>query len=125
MSTWEIELSSYYGRKLAKYQKKHPKEALACLNNLDTYKQALDAGAKPRMIQAGFIHPEPKGVVAIDQSGAPGSPRETRLYVYPDETRSVLHLITIGDKNSQADDIKDAKRYVDADRKEQKENSNG
>jgi hypothetical protein len=68
MSTWEIELSSYYGRKLAKYQKKHPNEAFSCLNNLDTYKQALDAGVKPRLIQAGFLHPEPKGVVAIDQS---------------------------------------------------------
>jgi hypothetical protein len=125
MSTWEIEVSSYYGRKLAKYQKKHPNEVFACLNNLDTYKQALDSGASPRLIKAGFIHPEPKGAVAIDQSGAPGSSRETRLYIYAFEVARVVHLITIGDKNTQADDIKDVKRYVDAVRKEQKENTNG
>lgn len=123
MSTWVIETSSYFSRKLTRYRKKHPNEAIACLNNLETYKQALDAGVKPRMIQAGFVHPEPKGMVAIDQSGAAGSPRQTRLYTYPCAETGVLHLITIGDKNSQSEDIKDGKRYVDIIRKELKEKS--
>ena len=80
--------------------------------------QALKAGVKPEHIQAGFIHREPHGVVAIDQKGAKGRPRQTRLYIYADEPRQTIHLITIGDKNSQKRDIADCRKFISNLRKE-------
>jgi hypothetical protein len=88
------------------------------LNNLDTYVGALNLGARPSLFQAGFLHREPKGVIAIDQRGPKGSLRESRLYVYTHEERHTVYLITIGDKNTQKTDIRDCRRFVDAIRKE-------
>ena len=123
MSTWTLEPSPVFGSKTKQYKKKHPVETVAVLSNLDTYKKALDSGVKPAFIQAGFIHQEPKGVVAIDQKGIPkeklkGKPRQTRLYIYAYELDQVIHLITIGDKKTQKQDIEDCKKFVDRLRKE-------
>ena len=112
-------LALFFGGKLAKYQKKHPDETIAVLSNLDTYTTTLQGGVKPSLIRAGFIHREPQGVVAIDQRGTKGRPRQTRLYVFPDLTTSVLYLITIGDKNSQTRDLKDCRQFVNDLRKDE------
>jgi hypothetical protein len=68
---------------------------------------------KPKEIIRGYIHPEPKGVLAFDESG-PGNPQKAvRLYAYPEEQREVLHVLTIGDKSSQERDIEDCSKFVD------------
>ena len=119
MAEWVLEESEFYGRRFKQYQKKHPKETAAALNNLDTFVRTLKSGVKPALIQAGFIHREPHGVVAIDQRGAAkGSTKQTRLYVYVVEIEKVLYLITIGDKNTQKQDIKDCNTFVSSMRKE-------
>ena len=53
-------------------------------------------------------------VVAIDQKGAPGRPKQTRLYIYAYEKDQTLYLITIGDKDkdSQRRDLKDSRDFV-------------
>ncbi len=51
------------------------------------------------------------GAIEIKQKGAKNL-AETRLYVYPDETTNILHLITIGDKNSQSADIQFSREYA-------------
>lgn len=79
---WTLQTSPIFDGKLRQYQKKHPNEGKATLANLDSFFKALNAGIKPSLIQAGFIHREPHGVVAIDQKGIKGSARQTRLYVY-------------------------------------------
>ncbi len=118
MSEWILEESTFFASKFRRYQKKHPNETAAVMNNLDTYVRTLNAGVKPTLIQAGFIHREPQGVIAIDQKGIKGSPRQTRLYVYAFEVGDVLFLITIGDKNSQKKDIEDCRRFISSLRKE-------
>lgn len=118
MSEWSYDESSYFRGKLKKYQKKRSPETAAMLSNLDYFFTALETGQSPKLIKAGFIHREPKGVVAIDQRGAKGSNHESRLYAYPDESDCTLYLITVGDKNSQDQDIKDCKNFVDRKRKE-------
>lgn len=57
---------------------------------------------------------EPVGVLAIDQSGPGKGARlvPLRLYVYPDETDKVLHIIGLGDKSTQKDDIKQSSEFV-------------
>ena len=69
-------------------------------------------GAKVQQVKAGFLHPEPLGVIAIDQKGGGKALGETRLYVFPDEDEEVLHIITLGDKRSQADDIALCRQFV-------------
>src|ERR1700720_4571989 len=98
---WKIEPTDKYVRDHRWYSKKRPNELKAVLNNLDTYVKAIQGGTKPLQVNAGFIHIEGQGVIAIDQKGGKGKLAQTRLYVYPDSDREVLYLFTIGDKNTQ------------------------
>ncbi len=94
---------------------------MAVLNNLDKYKEAVDAGTDPQKVQRGFIHPETMGIIAIDQKGHAPNLRETRLYIYPEVETRTIYLITIGDKDTQARrDIREAKQFVEELLKESK-----
>jgi hypothetical protein len=101
-----------YERDLKRYAKNRPAELKAVLDNLDKYLQSLQAGVKPLQIKAGFIHPEPQGVIAIDQKGGGKNLAQTRLYVFPDVEAEVLYLIVLGDKNSQKSDIQASREFV-------------
>jgi hypothetical protein len=109
---WTLESQDAWDRRLKQYAKKCARELAAALDNLDTFHKTLNTGVKPREAKFGFIHPEPLGVLAIDQKGGGPSLAQIRLYVYPDEDREVLHLLTLGDKNSQTKDIVICKDYV-------------
>ena len=102
---WNLETSDVYARHLKHYTKKHPRELRAVLDNLNTYLKALQLGAPIHPPPFGFLHAEPHGVWAIDQKGGGKSLAQTRLYVYPAEKTKVLHLLALGDKNSQKADI--------------------
>jgi hypothetical protein len=109
---WKIKSTDEYQKWLKHYQKKRPRELAAVLDNLDTYYKTLISGTKPKQAVFGFVHSEPRDVVAIDQKGGGPSLAQTRLYVYPDLTREVLYVITLGDKKSQKDDIAICKDFV-------------
>jgi hypothetical protein len=115
---WKIEETDDYSKSLKWFVKKRPREARAVLDNLDTFFNALNAGARPQQIKAGFVHPEPCGVLAFDQKGGGPNLAQTRLYVYPNATTEILHLITLGDKSSQRDDIRRCSAFVAELRKE-------
>jgi len=121
---WKLTPTKSYGISQKRYQKKHKRELAAVLNNLDTLLKAFQAGLK--RLQAttafGFVHPEPNGVVSIDQKGGGLNLAQTRLYAYPDEEKEVLYLITFGDKPSQAEDIKSCASFIKALRGGQIEN---
>ncbi len=113
MTEWRIEPTDAYARAHKYYEKKQPAELIAVLDNLDRYFKAVSHGVHPQFVVAGYIHDEGKGVRALDQKGGgKGKLRQTRLYVYPDVDQKVLYLITIGDKNSQKDDIKLSADFV-------------
>jgi len=115
---WKHEPTDDYLRRQKRYEKNHPAELKRMLDNLDTYKRALDAGAKPGPKHFGFVHPEPMGVVAIDQRGGGGKLKQTRLYIYPDVATGIIYGLTIGDKTTQQEDIARCKGYVTQLRKE-------
>jgi len=73
------------------------------LQNLEKYRLALEDGVPPRQIKAGFIHGEPRGVIAIDPSGFGDNLSATRLYIYL--KANTVFLLTVGDKSSQREDI--------------------
>ena len=109
---WSVSPSDDYVRRHKRYEKKHTRELSAVLDNLDTLLTALREGAKVQQVKAGFLHPEPLGVLAIDQKGGGKALAETRLYVYTEEDKEVLHIITLGDKRSQPNDIALCRQFV-------------
>ena len=82
------------------------------MRNLKRYLAHLDISNHSKQLQAGYLHPEPGGVVAIDQKGGGGNLQETRLYTYADDAKKVVYLIAIGDKASQHADIEYCKEFV-------------
>lgn len=114
MADWQLEHTDRYLRDYAYYQKKRPDELAAVLDNLDTYFKALRRLNNPLQVTAGFIHPEPDGIIAVDQKGGGRRVRlrQTRLYVYPDTKMAILHILAIGDKTAQKNDINLCRDFV-------------
>ena len=121
---WILELDADYGKKQKKLMKKHRREVKQMLKHFDFFHYSLNQGMSlEQAFCLGFVHVEPKGIIAIDQKGAGAGTRQTRLYVYPDATTKILHLITIGtkEKHSQKADIQYASEFVDSLRQVQDE----
>ncbi len=113
MADWSIESTDAYERAHKYYEKKHPAELMAVLDNLDRYFKTVSHGVHPHFVVAGYIHDEGKGVKALDQKGGGrGKLQQTRLYIYPDAEARVIYLITIGDKKSQKNDIRQSSNFV-------------
>ena len=93
-------------RLLRKLASRRPAESAALLRNLDRYLNLLDQAPHVRLIQAGFLHPEPHGVVAVDERGGGPGLRALRLYTLADERTRILHLLHLGDKSSQSRDLR-------------------
>ncbi len=64
-----VEPTQQCQRDLKNFSKKHPDEYMATMQNLEKYHVSLCDSKHPRLVQSGFLHTEPKGIVAIDQSG--------------------------------------------------------
>ena len=112
MLMWHLVTTDDFERCLKHYQKKRPRELKGCLNKLDTLLLSLNEGADPQRIPHGFIHPEPHGVLALDQRGGGANLSQMRLYVYLDKTAEKAYAITLGDKRSQSTDIQICNRFV-------------
>lgn len=119
---WQIEPSTQWATDHKWYAKKRPDELAAVLNNLDRYLVQLNSRANAKCLQAGYLHHEPCGVVALDQRGGGANLQETRLYTYADQASQVLYLITIGNKAEQHSDIEFSKEFVSTIRKTEKSN---
>lgn len=111
---WELARTDSFDRDYKRYSKKREAELAAVLRNLDRFLEMLNHSKNRLCVQAGFLHNEPAGIVAIDQKGGGKGLQETRLYTYPDEESKNLYLILIGNKNSQSSDIKNAKAFVES-----------
>lgn len=109
---WQLEPTTQWERDKKWYEKKRPTELAAVLHNLKRYMAQLNAAPNPKAVMAGYLHPEPMGVVAVDQRGGGGNLQETRLYLYPDEEQKVLYIITIGNKDEQSADVEFCKAFV-------------
>ena len=114
MNVWQVEPTTQFTADSHWYAKKRPDELKAVLNNLGRYVSQLREAKNAACVHAGYLHPEPHGIIAIDQKGGGGNLQETRFYVFPDQVNRILYLITIGNKNEQQDDIKLATRFVES-----------
>ena len=84
---WQIEPTSGWEKDEKHYSKKRPDELAAVLRNLGRYVALLTASRNSKCAQAGYLHVEQSGVLAIDQRGGGGSLQETRLYTYADDDK--------------------------------------
>ena len=113
---WTLDQTDEYSKRLRKWPKKYGRELEALIDNLDSLFTALATGVKPEQAKQkfGYVHSEPKGLLAVDQSGGGGGLKASRLYTYPDCDEEVLYALTLGDKDSQSQDIKWCKEWVDS-----------
>lgn len=112
---WSLAYSTQWPRDVKHYQKKHARELAAVLHNLkERYLAMLNVCSNSKAVQAGFLHHEPDGIVAIDQKGGGTGLQETRLYTFADDKTNTLWLITIGNKDDQPDDIQFSRKFVES-----------
>ena len=109
---WQIEPTTGWERDHKHYAKKRPNELAAVLRNLDRYMKLLAVAKNSKAVQAGYLHPEPCGVLAVDQRGGGANLQETRLYTYADDDTRTVYLIAIGDKDAQHADVEYCKSFV-------------
>ncbi len=116
----DLETTEQFDRDIKKLGKRHPDETAAVLFNLDIYITALEDAAHPKLVNLGFMHPEPLGIIAIDQKGRSiegrkrAKMKETRLYLYAILESNKILLLTVGTKDTQSKDIAFAKKTVKA-----------
>ncbi len=109
---WQIEPTTGWEKDQKHYSKKRPKELAAVMRNLDRYFKLLTVSKNSKALQAGYLHTEQSGVLAIDQKGGGGNLQETRLYTYADDDTKTVYLIAIGDKGDQHADVEYCKDFL-------------
>lgn len=108
---WQIRTTTGWEKDHKHYGKKHPNELAGVLRNLQRYLALLNISKNSKSVQAGYLHPEPGGVLAIDQRGLASNLQETRLYSFADDEKKLVYLLKIGDKDSQHSDIEYCKDF--------------
>ena len=104
-TNWTVHDDLAERSRFKEYNRKHPREYAACFANLSQLVALLRQFGGIKGFQVGFLRSEGQGVYRIGQTGVKHA-RETRLYVHIDETARVVRVLTIGDKDSQSDDIR-------------------
>lgn len=113
---WSLNPLPEFTKRADRFKKKWGHEIANVLINLATLLKSLNFGAKSEQLkQLGFVHSEPMGILAVDQKGKGKGAKlkPFRLYVFADERSKTLHLMTLGDKDSQEDDIRQCKSFVE------------
>ncbi len=108
---WTLNTEFATKSQFKKFHKKHPAEYSSCFANLSKVKSLLDSGYKLKSFKLGFFRSEGGELYRVGQSGIAGS-KETRLYVYLYECEQTIYVLSIGTKESQQQDIKNAKKMI-------------
>jgi hypothetical protein len=99
--------------KFKRFSSNHEKEYVSCFVNLYRIIRLLNSGIKLQIVisQCSFFRSEGNGLFRIGQSGVKAA-KETRLYVYSDEEEKTIHILSIGTKETQQNDIISAKNTI-------------
>lgn len=108
---WQTDTAYASAGKFSRFAKKCAAEYDSLFANLEKIMRLLRAGHKIGGFSIGFFRSEGDGVYRIGQTSVRAA-RESRLYIYPDEAKRIMHILTVGDKKTQQDDINEAKRAV-------------
>lgn len=91
--------------------KNHRKEAASCFANFKKILSILKDGNKLTEFKVGFFRPEGNGLYRIGQTKVKDS-KEVRIYVYPDTENEIIYILSMGTKESQQKDIREAKKKI-------------
>jgi hypothetical protein len=111
---WRIEKTDQMERDQKWYEKKRPNEFAAVMRNLERYLGLIKVSKNSKCAEAGYLHKEPGGIIAIDQKGFAGNLQETRLYTLADDAAQIIYLITIGNKSTQHSDVELSKQFAES-----------
>ena len=111
VNLWIVDAEYATKSQFKKFYKKHPAEYSSCFTNLDKVKSLLDSGYKLKEFKLGFFRSEGQSLYRVGQSGVVGA-KETRLYLYLYEYRKTIYVLSIGTKETQRQDIKNAKQLI-------------
>ena len=107
MSTaWVTESTEEFARSFRRSRKRHEASCDAALTRLQYFHDwwLNNPQLAPGFHLPGWVHPEGKGVLAVDQ-GTKGNLAAIRLYLYLDHPSQRIWLLRAGDKQSQYADI--------------------
>jgi hypothetical protein len=107
MSTaWESESTEEFARSFRRSRKRHEASCDAALTRLQHFHDwwLNNPQLAPGFHLPGWVHPEGKGVLAVDQ-GTKGNLAAIRIYLYLDHPSRLIWLLRVGDKQSQHADI--------------------
>jgi hypothetical protein len=114
---WQIDNGHANRKRFEKFAGSHPREYDSLFANLEKVMRLLRAGHKIGGFQIKFFRSESDGLFRIGQTSVQGA-KESRLYVYPDQEKRLMHVLNIGDKDGQSADINTAKDLIKIIRKE-------
>jgi hypothetical protein len=121
---WQLDLGYASTGKFERFNKKHGREFDSLFINLNKILGVLKSGHKIGSFQIGFFRSEGDGLYRIGQTSV-RSAKESRLYVYPDQQTQTMYILSIGVKESQSQDINDAKASIKVIRKQRDESKQG
>lgn len=102
--SWNIDNEFKDENRFKRYAKKHHSEYVSCMARFADVLMRFDQVNHPHLIGKGYFQSEGEDVYRISQARVQNS-REVRLYIYVCLIESKLYPITIGDKETQQDDI--------------------
>lgn len=108
---WSIDNFLAEAGSIRRYRKRHPAEVASCFANLALLLDRLNFGIPFANIEYGFLRSEGSNVFRIGQTGLRHA-RETRLYIYVKVVDTTIFVLTVGDKDSQQDDINRCKKMT-------------
>ena len=106
---WSVDDSHADKNRFKKYGKSHAREVASCFANLATVVGLLKAGAALGSFRLNFFRQESGDIWRIGQTKVP-SARETRLYILVLVLPKAIHVLTIGDKDTQQADLAKCKQ---------------
>jgi len=110
---WSVDDSHADKNRFKKYGKSHAREVASCFANLATVVGLLKAGAALGSFRLNFFRRESGDIWRIGQTKVP-SARETRLYILVLVFPKAIHVLTIGDKDTQQADLAKCKQIESA-----------
>jgi hypothetical protein len=111
-AAWSIENKYALRKKFEAFAEARPREFASLFANLDRVLRHLNGGAKVGGFQMGYFRSEGEGVFRIGQTAVQHA-KESRLYIFPNQSNQTIYILTVGTKDRQADDISEAKTIAD------------
>jgi hypothetical protein len=109
---WSIENKYAVTKKFETFAQARPREFASLFANLDRIVRHLNGGAKVGGFQMGYFRSEGEGVYRIGQTAVQHA-KESRLYIFPNQSNQTIYILTVGTKDRQPDDINEAKAMAD------------